>query len=102
MVDGRRKESYLIGKERDEGLSNANQHTRLKKGEGYTNANLTAHAHANTQPSEAVIVSKKGFKKRNQSIKRASYPQGMVKENALKRQGISNVQKQGYIGGLNT
>lgn len=85
------------------GLGNdANQHTRLKKREGYTNANLTVHAHANTQPSEAVKVSKKENQNEKQSIKRESYPQGMVKENALERRGISNVQKQGYIGGLNT
>jgi hypothetical protein len=44
----------------------------------------------------------KEIQKKNQSIKRESYPQGMVKENALERRGISNVQKQGYIGGLNT
>lgn len=35
MFDGHRKESYLVGKERDEGLGNdANQHTRLKKERG--------------------------------------------------------------------
>jgi hypothetical protein len=83
------------------GLGNANQHTSLKKKERGTPTPISQHMRTpHTTQRGSKRFSKKRTKKNNQSS--ASDPQGMVKENALERREISNVQKQGYIGGLNT
>lgn len=87
-----REKNQLVRKERIGGLDNAN-HTRetQKREKEHTNANLTAHAHATHIRARQNRFRKKRSKQ--QSIKGESNPQETVKENALRRRGISQMYK---------
>jgi hypothetical protein len=81
----------LVRKERIGGLGNANHTRETQKRERSTPTPISQHMRTQHISERGRIGSVKKVQK--QSIKGESYPQGTVKENALKRRGISQMYK---------